>query len=52
VLFIYTLRAEPGQGIWVALLILVVCGGIYFFMAIWSGKRFEQQREKIAHSIS
>jgi hypothetical protein len=51
VLFIYTLRAEPGQGIWVALLILLLCGSVYFFMETWSGKRFEQRHEKIAHSI-
>jgi hypothetical protein len=43
---------KAGQGIWAALLISLLCCGVYFFTAMWSGKRFEQRREKIAHSIS
>jgi hypothetical protein len=52
VFFVYVLRTKAEQRIWAALLIVLLCGGVYFITAKWSGKRFEQRREKIAHAIS
>ena len=52
VLIVYVLRARAEQAIWVALLILLLCGILYCFATIQSGKRFEQRREKVLRSIS
>ena len=52
VLTVYVLRTRAEQAIWVALLILLLCGILYLLATIRSGRRFEQQREKILRSIS
>jgi hypothetical protein len=51
-LVVYVLRTKAEQAIWAALLILLLCGILYFFATIQSGKHFEQRREKIVRSIS
>jgi len=52
VLVIYVLWTKAEQALWAVLLILLVGAILYFFATIQSGKRFEQQREKIVRSIS
>jgi len=51
VLTMYVLQMRAEQAIWVNLLILLLCGILYSLATIRSGRRFEQQREKVAHSI-
>src|SRR5436190_20448334 len=51
VLTMYVLQMRAEQAIWVNLLILLLCGILYSFATIRAGRRFEQRREKIAHSI-
>lgn len=50
-LFVYALRTMAEQAIWLALLILLLSGLLYLWATIWSGRRFEQGREKIVRSI-
>ena len=52
VVVVSVLRTKAEQAIWAALLILLLCGILYLFATIQSGKRFERQREKIVRSIS
>jgi hypothetical protein len=52
VINVYVLRTRAEPAIWVALLILLLCGIIYLLATIRYGRRFEQQREKIVRSIS
>jgi hypothetical protein len=52
VLVVYVLQTRAEQAVWVALLILLLCGILYLLATIRSGRRFEQQREKIVRSIS
>ena len=51
VLTVYVLQMRAEQAIWVNLLILLLCGILYSLATIRAGRRFEQQREKVAHSI-
>ena len=51
VLTMYVLQMRAEQAIWVNLLILLLCGILYSLATIRAGRRFEQRREKIAHSI-
>jgi hypothetical protein len=52
VLTMYSLQLRAEQAIWVNLLILLLCGILYSLATIRSGWRFEQQREKVAQTIS
>ena len=47
----YVLQMRAEQAIWVNLLILLLCGILYSLATIRAGRRFEQQREKVAHLI-
>lgn len=51
-LVVYVLRTEVEPGILAVLLISLLCGIFYLLTTIWSGRRFEQQRDKILRSIS
>jgi len=51
VLTMYVLQMRAEQAIWVNLLILLLCGILYSLATIRAGRRFEQQREKVAHLI-
>ncbi len=51
VLTMYVLQMRAEQAIWMNLLILLLCGILYSLATIQAGRRFEQQREKVAHSI-
>jgi len=52
ILVVYVLATNAAQAIWVAPLILLLCGIVYLLATIRSGMRFEQQRERIVRSIS
>lgn len=52
ILTIYVLQTAAGWRILAALLISLLCGTIYFFATIISGKRFEVKREKVVGAIS
>jgi hypothetical protein len=52
VLTVYVLRTKTEGAIWAALLILLLCGVLYLLATIRSGRRFEQQRERILRAIS
>ena len=52
ILTVYVLGTKAAQGIWVALFTLLLCATLYWLATIQSGRRFEQQREKILRSIS
>lgn len=52
VLVVYVLRTNAALAIWVAPLILLLCGIVYLLATMRSGMRFEQRRERIARSIS
>ena len=51
ILTIYVLQTAAAWRILAALLISLLCGAIYFFVTIISGKRFEAKREKVVGAI-